>query len=101
MATEAAVLGTPSIFVSSLAGTMGNFIELENTYNLLYSFTNSEMAMAKAVDILRNSSSKDEWQIKRDRLLKDKIDVTTFVVWFIENYPLSVNEKKSWEIIKG
>jgi len=28
IATEAAVLGTPSIYVSSLVGTMGNFIEL-------------------------------------------------------------------------
>ena len=29
MATESAMLGTPSIYISSLAGTMGNFVELE------------------------------------------------------------------------
>ena len=93
-ASEAAVLGTPSLFVSTLAGTMGNFIELEEIYDLLYSFTNSDEALDKAEEILRNSSSKEQWRIKRERLLKDKIDVTEFMVWFIENYPRSFAEMK-------
>ena len=89
-ASEAAVLGTPSLFVSTLAGTMGNFIELEETYDLLYSFTNSDEALDKAEEILRNSTSKEQWRIKRERLLKDKIDVTVFMIWLVENYPTSV-----------
>jgi hypothetical protein len=27
-------------------------------------------------------------------MLADKIDVTAFMVWFIENYPLSKNQMK-------
>ncbi len=88
-ATEAALLGTPSIYVSSLAGTMGNLTELENTYDLLYSFTDPDAILVKAVEILRNPASKEVWSKKRERLLKEKIDVTAFMVWFIENYPES------------
>ena len=93
-AAEAAVLGTPSIFVSSLAGTMGNFIELEETYDLLYSFTDSDAALFKAREILQNPARKEAWRIKFEHLLKDKIDVTAFMVWFIENYPQSTKQLK-------
>lgn len=94
VASEAAVLGTPSIYVSSLVGTMGNFIELEETYDLLYSFTDGSAALNRAIEILQDPSSKKKWSIKRERLLKDKIDVTAFMVWFIENYPQSFTEMK-------
>ena len=94
MASEAAVLGTPSIFISSLAGTMGNFIELEETYDILYSFTDDRTALGKAVEILRIADVKDVWKRKRERLLKEKIDVTAFMVWFIENYPSSIKAMK-------
>jgi hypothetical protein len=32
---------------------------------------------------------KAEWQLRRQLMLNDKIDVTAFYVWFIENYPQS------------
>ncbi len=31
---------------------------------------------------------------KRKRMLSDKIDVTAFMIWFIENYPESVKIMK-------
>jgi predicted glycosyltransferase len=94
MATEAALLGTPSLLVSSLTGTMGNFLELEKTYDLLYSFSDSGTALKKALDILSDPDSKKNWAKKRERLLEDKIDVTAFIVWFIENYPRSFHQMK-------
>ncbi len=93
-ASEAAVLGTPSIYVSSLVGTMGNFIELEETYDLLYSFTDGDAALDGAIEILQDPGSKEKWRTKRDRLLADKIDLTAFMVWFVENYPESFKEMK-------
>ena len=93
-ASEAALLGTPSIFISSLVGTMGNLMELEQIYDLLYSFTDSNMSLGKAVDLLKNPSSKEQWKIKREKLLNKKTDVTAFMIWFIENYPRSYNEMK-------
>ena len=94
MATEAALLGTPAIYISSLAGTMGNFIELEKKYDLMYSFSDSDTALQKALDILRNPESKGKWAVKRERIVRDKIDVTTFLMQFIENYPQSFTEYK-------
>jgi hypothetical protein len=89
MASEAALLGTPSIYVSSLAGTMGNFIELEERYGLLYSYSEGEPAVLKAKEILDDPSSKSVWREKRDHLMSMKIDTTAFLVWFVENYPRS------------
>jgi predicted glycosyltransferase len=94
MASEAALLGTPSLLVSTLTGTMGNFLELEKRYDLMYSFSDSEVALKKALDILSNPDSKNIWAGRLKRLLEDKIDVTAFMVWFIENYPQSFHEMK-------
>ncbi len=93
-ASECAVLGTPSIYVSSLVGTMGNFIELEENYGLMYSFTDGNAALSKAIEILKDSSSKEQWRGKQKRLLEDKIDVTAFMIWFVESYPRSCAEMK-------
>jgi hypothetical protein len=93
-ASEAAVLGTPSIYVSSLVGTMGNFIELEERYDLLYSFTDDDAALSRATEILNDPLSKDKWRNKRERMLAEKNDVTAFMIWFIENYPWSYTEMR-------
>jgi predicted glycosyltransferase len=95
-ASEAAVLGAPSIYVSSLVGTMGNFIELEESYGLLYSFTDGNAALGRAIEILQDPESKEKWKTKRELLLADKINVTAFMIWFVENYPRSLTEVKEY-----
>ena len=94
MATEAGILGTPSIYISSLAGTMGNFEELEKRYGLVYSFQDPNLALEKALQFLEDEKVKAKWQKKREKLLNEKIDVTKFMIDFIENYPESFNEYK-------
>lgn len=96
MTTEAAVLGTPAIRCNSFVGPgdMGNFIELENKYALIYSFRDSDRAILKAIELLQKPDLKEEWRIKREQLLKDKIDVTQFMVNFVENYPQSFYDYK-------
>jgi len=37
--------------------------------------------------LLAKPNLKQEWQRRRERMLADKIDVTAFLIWFIENYP--------------
>jgi len=83
-AVESALLGTPSIYVSSLVGTMGNFKELEEKYGLMYSFSDSGQALQKAVEILGNKQAKLEWGVKRDQLMQEKIDVTGFVLAYLD-----------------
>jgi predicted glycosyltransferase len=88
MAVESAILGTPSIYVSTLAGTMGNFSELEENYGLLFNYSDSEAALAKALELLKNPELKKTWSLKRAALLRDKIDVTEFTVKLIESLPV-------------
>ena len=45
--------------------------------------------LKKIKHLLDNESLKKQWEVKRQKLLSDKIDVTAFLVWFVENYPNS------------
>ena len=84
MASECAILGTPVIYVSSLVGTMGNFVELEDKYGLMFNYSSSDKVLDKAIELIQRKNLKQEWKTKRDVLLIDKIDVTEFMVQFIE-----------------
>jgi len=92
MATESAILGTPSIYVSSLVGNMGNFVELEQKYGLIFNYNDSNGTINKAIELMQKPDLKNEWKNKREALLKDKIDVTAFMVDFIEKYPENSND---------
>ncbi|MFC1973928.1 DUF354 domain-containing protein [Chloroflexota bacterium] len=100
MTTEAAILGTPAIRCNSFVGPndMGNFTELEKEYDLIYSFEEPDRAIKKALELLEQHDLKEQWAKKRERLLADKIDVTHFMIDFIENYPQSFDryKKGSW-----
>jgi uncharacterized protein len=91
MASECAMLGTPAIYVNSItAGTL----EEQESYGLLFGFRNSEGVLDKAISLLKTKDLRMVFQKRRMALLADKIDITTFLVWFIENYPDSVEVMK-------
>jgi len=91
MTSEAAVLGTPSIRSNSFCGRIQYLEEEEHKYHLTYGFLpeRSEAIFEKLDELLAIPDLKAEWQRRREIMLKDKIDVTAFYVWFIENYPKS------------
>ncbi len=93
MASEAAILGTPAIYINSLK--LG-YIDEEEKYGLINQYdelnNNLEQVLEKIKTILK--INKESWQEKREKLLKAKIDVTSFIIQFIENYPGS---KKSFK----
>ena len=91
MTSEAAVLGTPAVKCNSFAGRLSVPNELEQKYSLCYSFLpeQHEAFFAKIDELLSMSDLKGEWQLRRQRMLADKIDYSGFMVWFIENYPES------------
>ncbi len=57
---------------------------------MVYNFRDQNGILDKAIELLENNNLKTEFQNRKDRLLKEKIDVTKFMVWLIENYPESV-----------
>jgi len=96
MTTEAAILGTPAIRCNNFVGPddMGNFIELEQKYRLIYNFREPDKALEKSIELIQKSGLKSEWHRKRGFLLKDMIDITAFMAWFIKNYPESYDRTK-------
>lgn len=89
MASEAAILGTHAIYIDKIGRLYTK--ELQVKYNLVFNYSESDddqrKAIEKGVEILTTHSIKVQGKIKRDRILADNIDVTSFFVWFIENYP--------------
>lgn len=86
MASEAAVLGTHAIFCD-YAGR-GYTDEQEEKYNLVFNFhdekTMGQKSLEKALKLLENQNLKLEGKEKRIKLLNEKIDLTQFMVDFIE-----------------
>jgi predicted glycosyltransferase len=81
MAIEAAVLGTPSVRVDSFGDgdVLGCFDELER-YGLVHSTTDGDAAIDRAVEIAGNPAANEQWERRRDRLLEDKLDVSSYVL---------------------
>jgi len=96
MASEAAVLGTPAIYVNTQR--LGYLDEQEERYGLVYIFSNPKTAqrdaVTKAIELLEDENVKSKWQRKKEKLLSEKIDVTKFMTEFIENYPESFTNIK-------
>ena len=90
MTSESAILGTPALKCNSFAGKLSVPNQIEK-YGLCYSFLPEHFykMMQKIKNLINLPNLKQEWQIRRDKMLKDKIDVTSFYVWFVENYPES------------
>jgi len=91
MTSEAAVLGTPAIRSNSFVGRISYLEELEHKYGLTYGYKpdETEKMFAKIKELLLMPDLKEEWQRRRQKMLAGKIDVTAFLVWFVENYPES------------
>ena len=91
MSVEAAMLGVPSLRYSSFVGRISVLEELEHKYNLTFGIQiGKEIDLLNKLNLLMNMEHLAlEIQSRRAKMLTDKIDVTSFLVWFIENYPES------------
>lgn len=96
MAVEASMLGIPSIRFNDFSGKIGVLEELEHKYGLTYGIKTDqpERLFEKIDELLAMLNLREEFQLRRQKMLDDKIDVTAFLVWFIENYPQSAKIMK-------
>jgi len=96
MSVEAAMLGIPSLRYSSFAGQISVLEELEHVYKLTYGIkAGQESALLSKLNLLLDLENLSQvFQRYRQKMLADKIDVTSFLVWFLGNYP------KSFEMMK-
>lgn len=103
MTSEAAMMGVPSLRCNSFSGRISYLKEQEEKYSLTFSFTpdNFEGLLGKLHELLALPGLKEIWRVRRDRMLEDKMEVTSFWRWITENYGLlRKNPEVPEEIIK-
>lgn len=91
MASEAACLGIPAIFISNTG--RGYTTEQDKRYGLIKHFRLSQWD--EIIRTLKDWSSRDlfdQWQDKRQKMLRDKMDVTSWMTDLVENYPESIGQ---------
>lgn len=88
MNVEAAILGIPSLRINSFADRCSILQELQSKYQLSFAFfpEQEEEIFALLNDWLKDPDLRKKWQAKKEKLLKDKIDVTAWMVAFIESF---------------
>lgn len=88
MAAEAAVLGTPALRLNDFAGRVSYLAELER-YGLAFSFRPGEehLLIKKLDSMLCNPSLADEFKLKKEKMLVDKIDPAP---WFADRITQSL-----------
>lgn len=96
MTSEAAIMGVPAFKCNTFAGILSVPNELENKYHLCYAYRPEDFDKLynHIKMLLQKTDLKKEWLLKKEKFLADKIDVTAFLVWFIENYPQSAKTMK-------
>jgi predicted glycosyltransferase len=96
MTSEAAVLGIPSLRCNSFAGRISYLEEEEHKYQLTFGFKPEHYSdmLIKLKELLAMSDLKPEFRKRRQKMLKDKIDVTAFWTWIIDQYPESIKIMK-------
>jgi predicted glycosyltransferase len=86
MASECAMLGTPAIYFNTIDT---GYINEQKKYGLVFKYNSYKDVLEKTDQLLNKVNIKEEWEMKRKKMLNDKIDMTAFLVWFVENYPES------------
>lgn len=91
MGSEAAVLGTPSIEFDNYFEEIEQMQELEHAYglNLCVKTSEPEELFRKVKEFINTPNIKEVFRKRSRKLIADKIDVSAFLIWFMENYPTS------------
>jgi uncharacterized protein len=83
MATESALLGTPSIYINELSA--GTIDELDKKYGLVFHVTEMQSVASIVEKSLFNAEEKKKFNVSHRNLLNEKIDVTAWMVQLINN----------------
>lgn len=102
MSVEASMLGVPSIRYSSFAGKISVLNELEYKYELTHSIQPpAEDKLLSLIETLINIKRlKREYQLKREKMLNEKVDVTKLFTELIDRYPESLEDFYSQDSLK-
>lgn len=82
MASEAALLGTPSVLVTTLTAGANEMLE---RHNLLKKPSNEEIAFETIVELLKKDNLKDEWRENLKQYDINDMDVSRWMFNYFEN----------------
>ena len=92
MSAEAGLLGTPFIRFNDFVGKINYLNDMENKYKLGFGIkTNEERKLFKTIDFIINNNLKKNHFEKSLKLFNDKVNVTDFWTWLIDQYPKSLD----------
>ena len=91
MASECVALGGPAIYINAIE--CSTCTEQEEKYGLLYNYRKFDGVLEKAYELLEKTNE-TALKEKSNAMIKEKVDVTKFMVWFLENFPKSCSLSK-------
>jgi predicted glycosyltransferase len=91
LAAEAGFLGVPTIYINPQQTC--NNKELEEN-GCVFTFKNGHGILEKANEIINDMTLKNHVEVNSTNLVREKINLTSFMVWFIENFPQSFKVMK-------
>jgi uncharacterized protein len=100
MVSEGAMLGTPGIYIDNTGRYYTK--DLEMNYGMVYNYSESIedqlLSIQKGIEILKNEN-RESYVKKKDSMIQEKIDVTSLLIWLVNEWPnskieLSNNENK-------
>jgi predicted glycosyltransferase len=91
MAAEAGVLGVPFIRFNDFVGKISYLRDLEEVYKLGFGIPSNkpDLLLKKIHELLELSNCNEIFLERKNQLINDKLDATSFFIWFIENFPRS------------
>lgn len=94
MCAEAAVLGVPAIEINDWHSDFRQYKDFNGKYGLIWGFkpNDEENIFIKINEMINNKNLKEEYELKRNKLLDDTIDVSSFIYWLLSEYPSSVEK---------
>tara|TARA_B100002052_G_scaffold282299_1_gene292119 strand:- start:2296 stop:3351 length:1056 start_codon:yes stop_codon:yes gene_type:complete len=81
MTVESCILAVPSIRFSEFAGKISVLEELEKKYKLTFGISpsNEQELLSRIQELIADNNIKDEWVLRRDKMLGSMIDVSEFI----------------------
>ena len=81
VATEAALLGTPVVHISTWSRRLDVLIELEDRWGLLESFVPGSVLITDSIERLSSDGTKKDWRRRTADMFEHKVDLTD---WYLE-----------------
>lgn len=93
MAAESMVLGTPAIRYNDFVGRISYLEELENNYQLGFGIKtkNFERLIMTVLDLLSKNNLEKEWRERKNVMLDNKVNLTSFIFDNIININMNKN----------